>query len=121
MVELVKQKIMETLKRVKDPEIGINVVDLGLIKEVTVDEEHKKIEIRWIPTSPLCPLVIPIAAAMRYAIMNVFEIGNWDLRILIDESEPMASYWNAQLLDASFLDKVISRLQETSQIKLFIS
>lgn len=121
MVTLLKQKIMETLKKVIDPEIGINVVDLGLIKEVNINENNKCIEIKWIPTSPFCPIIIPISAAMRYIILSTFEVRDWNIKILIDESAPMAPYWNTQLSNTLFLDEVISRLQETGQMRLFIS
>lgn len=49
-----KDKIMEVLKEVNDPEIGINIVDLGLVYNVEVDE--KQIVITMTLTTPGCPM-----------------------------------------------------------------
>lgn len=48
-------KVMQILKEVVDPEIGLNVVDLNMIKKVNIDD--KKIEVRMVLTTPFCPLV----------------------------------------------------------------
>ena len=46
--------VLESLKKVIDPEIGINIVDVGLIYRVAVTEEL--IDIDYTLTSPGCPL-----------------------------------------------------------------
>ncbi|MDZ7265225.1 MAG: metal-sulfur cluster assembly factor [candidate division KSB1 bacterium] len=48
------EKIKEALREVLDPEIGINVVDLGLIKELVIGDE--RIDIKMVLTAPGCPL-----------------------------------------------------------------
>lgn len=56
-----KKDIMEKLEKVMDPELGINIVDLGLIYEVDVKEkkagEPQKAYIRMTFTTPACPLL----------------------------------------------------------------
>ena len=49
-----KRKIMNALKNVVDPELGVNVVDLGLIYDLSVDD--KKVKVKMTLTSPFCPL-----------------------------------------------------------------
>ena len=49
---MMKEKIIEILKNIKDPELGIDIVSLGLIRNVKVNE---KIEIDFLPTSIFCP------------------------------------------------------------------
>lgn len=49
-----EDQILEALKTVLDPEIGINIVDLGLIYEVDIQDEIIKIEMTM--TTPTCPL-----------------------------------------------------------------
>lgn len=49
-----EEQILETLKAVMDPEIGINIVDLGLVYGVDIKEEDVFIQITM--TSPACPL-----------------------------------------------------------------
>ena len=49
-----EEQILEALETVIDPEIGINIVDLGLIYEVDIQDEAIKIEMTM--TTPTCPL-----------------------------------------------------------------
>jgi FeS assembly SUF system protein len=49
-----KEDVMEVLVRVYDPEIPINVVDLGLIYDVRVEEG--RVEVDMTMTTPACPL-----------------------------------------------------------------
>ena len=121
MSKLVESAIIEILKKVRDPELNGNVVELGLIRSINIDNNRKIVEIKWIPTSPICPLVLVISAAMRYVILKKLEMGEWDVRIMVDESVPTASFWNSQLSNPSNLDKIIVRLQDTGQINYFIS
>jgi len=55
--------VLEALKEVIDPELGINVVDLGLIYEVAVDEADVRITMTL--TTPGCPLHESIAEAVQ--------------------------------------------------------
>ncbi len=51
---ITNDKVMQVLKGVIEPEIGLNVVDLNMIKKITI--EDKKIEVRIVLTTPFCPL-----------------------------------------------------------------
>ncbi|MDD5337366.1 MAG: metal-sulfur cluster assembly factor [Candidatus ainarchaeum sp.] len=58
---LTKQSILEKLKEIIDPELGINLVDLGLFYEVKVEKPGKKregahVEVKMTLTSIGCPL-----------------------------------------------------------------
>jgi len=50
-----KEKILATLKEVMDPEIGMNIVDAGMVKDIKV--EDGKVTVYFRPTSPFCPLM----------------------------------------------------------------
>tara|TARA_R100001132_G_scaffold20534_1_gene18122 strand:- start:156 stop:467 length:312 start_codon:yes stop_codon:yes gene_type:complete len=49
-----KDKIIDRLKEVYDPEININIYDLGLIYDIKVDKENKKVDITHTLTSAFC-------------------------------------------------------------------
>ena len=51
-----EEAIREALKDVIDPEIGINIVDLGLIYDVIPNEETRQVEVNMTLTSPGCPV-----------------------------------------------------------------
>jgi len=49
---MMKEKVLEKLKEIKDPEIGIDIVSLGMVKDVRINDV---IEIDFLPTSIFCP------------------------------------------------------------------
>jgi len=49
-------KLEEALKDVMDPELGVNIVDLGLIYDLSWDDEHDALVISMTLTSAGCPL-----------------------------------------------------------------
>ena len=60
--ELTEERVLEALKAVVDPELGINIVDLGLVYEVKVDEGH--VDITYSLTTMGCPIGPLIEAQM---------------------------------------------------------
>jgi len=52
--EAIRRKVLEVLKNVYDPEIPVNIVDLGLVYGVDVDDEGN-VRIRLTLTAPGCP------------------------------------------------------------------
>ncbi len=54
--EDIKNQVIGKLKEVIDPEIHINIVDLGLIYRLDINEDQSKLEIDFTLTTPGCPL-----------------------------------------------------------------
>ena len=65
MTTLIKDDILESLKEVYDPEIGINIVDLGLIYDV-IKHEDGQVDVKMTLTSPACPLGPVIIDQVQY-------------------------------------------------------
>jgi metal-sulfur cluster biosynthetic enzyme len=65
MISTKEDEIKEALREVVDPEIGLNVVELGLIREIEVGEEDTKINM--ILTTPFCPYGPAIIEQVRVA------------------------------------------------------
>ncbi len=55
MLATKEEEVLEALREVIDPEIGLNVVELGLIRNLNVDEEKNSLHITMILTTPFCP------------------------------------------------------------------
>lgn len=51
-----REQAIEALKNVSDPELGVNIYDLGLIYDLAFDEEHDALVISMTLTSAGCPL-----------------------------------------------------------------
>lgn len=64
-----EDQIMETLSQILDPEIGINIVDLGLVYNLILDE--KTIKIIMTLTTPGCPMHSSISQGVENAVKRL--------------------------------------------------
>jgi FeS assembly SUF system protein len=65
-----ERDIIMALRQVYDPEIPVNVYDLGLIYEVKVDDDHN-VEIKMTLTAPNCPMADYVVEQVRAAVADV--------------------------------------------------
>ena len=88
--------VREALRAVTDPEIGINVVDLGLVYDVAVEGE--RVRVRMTMTTPTCPLGEALTAEAEATIRrSVPGVGSvtvdlvwdppWDMAKMSDEAK----------------------------------
>ncbi len=97
--EMNKMKILEALKEVCDPEIPLNVVDLGLVKNVSCDEGC--INITMTLTTPKCPLEGYIVDSVKNKLKEKFpEIEH--IYIDLDFSHP----WNTSMISEKGKEKL---------------
>lgn len=76
-----KDKVLEELRAVIDPELGVNVVDLGLIYNIDVDDDNN-IDVTMTLTTPGCPLHDSITTGVRFAAEAIPEIGDVNVQIV---------------------------------------
>ena len=77
------ESILETLKTVIDPEIGVNIVDLGLI--YTVEQRPEELYIQLTMTSPACPLHGVITRNMDQVLREQYpELGEMTIELVWD-------------------------------------
>lgn len=69
---LTVEQVLETLHLVYDPELGINIVDLGLVYDVQC--EGDKVFIKMTLTTPGCPLHDTIVGGVKMALMEKHNI-----------------------------------------------
>ena len=62
-----KEEIITNLREVFDPEISINVYDLGLIYDISIDEKESSVNITATLTSAFCPFADQITEDMQKA------------------------------------------------------
>ena len=63
----IKDEIIKQLQDVYDPEISVNVFDLGLIYDIQIDEEKRNVEITHTLTSAFCPFADEIVNNIKEA------------------------------------------------------
>ncbi len=54
--ETLRDRVIATLKTCYDPEIPVDIYELGLIYEVNVDDAGSRVDIKMTLTSPMCPV-----------------------------------------------------------------
>ena len=80
----VVEKTVEMLKTVFDPEIPVNVYDLGLIYKIDYDLESKTLHVDMTLTAPGCPAADFIMEDVRQKLMSVEGPAKVDLRLVFD-------------------------------------
>lgn len=78
-----EEKIREQLKQVIDPELDINIVDLGLIYEVGIDEENN-VEILMTLTTPGCPLHSVFDEMVKKEVSKLDEVNSIDVELTFE-------------------------------------
>ncbi|MEM2136740.1 MAG: metal-sulfur cluster assembly factor [Candidatus Methanomethylicia archaeon] len=78
-----KEAIMEKLKEVIDPEVGVNVVEMGLIKDVSVDSEGRaKIKMSLTVPSFMCPLARYLVLSVKKSVESVPGVSEADIELI---------------------------------------
>lgn len=82
-MSLEKEKVREQLKQVIDPELDINIVDLGLIYEVEVDEENN-VDILMTLTTPGCPLHSVFDEMVRQEVRKLDDVEDIEVELTFE-------------------------------------
>ena len=77
----IKNKIINEIKKIFDPEIPVNIYDLGLIYKIEVDEKNK-VDIDMTLTSPNCPVAESLPNEVKENIMKVEGVSDVDLKLV---------------------------------------
>ena len=72
--EEIKEEVTEALKTVNDPELGIDILNLGLVYEVDVDNENN-VKVEFTLTTMGCPIAPMIDAEIKQATSMIEGIG----------------------------------------------
>jgi metal-sulfur cluster biosynthetic enzyme len=91
-----RHAILDELSKVIDPETGVDVIRMNLIDDLSVDE-NGKVSYKFRPSSPLCPIAVPIANSIQFAIAKV----------------PGVSSQEVEVVDFIFSDKLMELLKRT--------
>ncbi|MEM3267066.1 MAG: iron-sulfur cluster assembly protein [Conexivisphaerales archaeon] len=77
------ERVLEALKVVYDPEIPFNIVDLGLIYELNINEKGE-VKVKMTVTSPGCPVGPWLLDEVRNACLSVPGITKVDVELVFD-------------------------------------
>ena len=77
-----KEKVIAEIKKIYDPEIPVNIYELGLIYDVSVKD--KNIKVKMTLTSPNCPVAESLPKEVKDSIMEIKEVNKVDLDLVWD-------------------------------------
>lgn len=75
-----EEDIKEALKDVYDPELGVNIVDLGLVYGIDIREDG--VTVRMTLTSPICPLGPEIIETVKSVLGALPMVGSVDVQLV---------------------------------------
>ena len=78
-----ESEIIKVLKQIYDPEIPVNIYDLGLIYELDADEEDN-VKIKMTLTAPNCPMADDILRDVKDQVEAVPGVKSLDLKLTFD-------------------------------------
>ena len=84
---LSEDKIREELKKVIDPELFVNIVDLGLVYVVNAEEREDgkhNVKIEMTMTSPMCPAGPQLIANSKAVVAAMEEVEDVEVKIVMD-------------------------------------
>ena len=76
-----KEKVIDEIKKIYDPEIPVNIFELGLIYKIEISDE-KKVNIEMTLTSPNCPVAESLPKMVKNNILKIEEVSNVDLKLV---------------------------------------
>ena len=85
-----KEKIIEEIRKIYDPELPVNIYELGLIYDVQVENNNAKIKMTL--TTPNCPVAESLPKEVKDGAMQVEGIENVDLELVWDPP------WNKDMM-----------------------
>ena len=86
------EAVKKALRQVKDPELGLNIMDIGLVYDVTVSEEGE-VKITMTLTSPGCPSGAEIMQDARMVLTDLAGVRSVEIDLVW---EP---YWTPERMD----------------------
>jgi metal-sulfur cluster biosynthetic enzyme len=80
-MEQIESKLWEKLKEVIDPGANLNVVDMGLIRELSISDDGT-VNVVFRPSSPVCPLAFVLASNIKKALEEADMVSEVHLKVI---------------------------------------
>lgn len=98
----VEFQIIETLKTIYDPEIPVNIYEMGLVYEVNLDDEFNA-EIVMTLTSPSCPVAESLPAEVKQKIGTMWSVKSAEVKLVWEPPWTKEMMSEEALLELGFM------------------
>ena len=78
-----KDKVIAEIKKIYDPEIPVNIYELGLIYDIIIDDKNN-VKINMTLTTPNCPVAESLPNEVKNSIKEIKEVNDVDLKLVWD-------------------------------------
>ena len=78
-----KDKIIAEIKKIYDPEIPVNIYELGLIYDIVVQKDNS-VKIKMTLTTPNCPVAESLPKEVKDSVMEIADVKKVDLDLVWD-------------------------------------
>ena len=85
-----KEKVISEIKKIYDPEIPVNIYELGLIYDITIKD--KDVQVKMTLTTPNCPVAESLPKEVKDSIMGLDEVNSVNLDLVWDPP------WNKSMM-----------------------
>ena len=75
-----KNKVIDEVKKIYDPEIPVNIYELGLIYDISIKD--KDVSVKMTLTSPNCPVAESLPKEVKDSILEIKEVNKVDLDLV---------------------------------------
>ena len=76
-----KEKVITEIKKIYDPEIPVNIYELGLIYEIKVDKDNN-VKVNMTLTTPNCPVAESLPNEVKNSVKEIKEVKDVDLKLV---------------------------------------
>ena len=103
---MLREKIVDALSKVIDPEIGMDIVTLGLIYNIKMDDDNN-VNIDMTLTFPGCPLAKMLVEQAKTSVQAIENIGHVDINLVFEPK------WDQTLVSENNIEKL--KNQDTNE------
>jgi len=100
--QVLKERIIEVLKSIYDPEIPVDIYELGLIYEVNIDDKAH-VEVVMTLTSPNCPVAGSLPEDVRSKVASVEGINGAHVELVFEPAWDKTFMSEEAMLELGFL------------------
>ena len=75
-----KEKVIAEIKKIYDPEIPVNIYELGLIYDISIND--KDVKVKMTLTTPICPVAESLPKEVKDSINEIKEVNKVDLDLV---------------------------------------
>lgn len=91
-LEMLRVRVIDVLRTVYDPEIPVNIYDLGLIYALEIDEASGKVFIRMTLTAPACPVAQSLQDQVGFMVTDIEGVSDVEIELVWDPP------WSMQMI-----------------------